>query len=192
MDEAVKKFGQINAVFANAGIIKDGLMVNTDKEGKVKSVMSTDDFQKVINVNLTGTFITLREGAKRMIENKWKGVLIITTSINKVGQVGQINYASTKAAVAMWPKLISAEFHMKGIKNIRTASIAPGYTATPILNGMNQDALAAILKDVHIDRLVEPDEIFKAVRFIIDNEAVDGTCIEVTGGVTYGPRAMVK
>jgi len=193
MDRAIETHGSLNAVLANAGIIRDGLVINTDREtGKVKRVMSSEDFRKVIDINLTGTFITVREAAMRMVDHGFNGVIVMTSSVNKVGQVGQINYASAKAAVAMWPKLLSAEFHMKKIGNIRTAAIAPGYTATAILNNMNQDALKAILKDVHSQRLVEPDEIAKTMAFIMENEAVDGTCIEVTGGITYGPRAMVK
>ncbi len=193
MDKAVENFGSINFVFANAGIIKDSLMINTDKTtGKVKSVMSLDDFQRVINVNLTGAFLTAREGAKKMVDGGFEGVIVFTSSINKVGQVGQLNYSSTKASVALWPKILSAEFHMKGIKNIRTAAIAPGYTATPLLKGMNQDALKAMLQDVHIDRMIEPEEIAQTIRFILENDGIDGTCIEITGGLTHGPRALVK
>jgi 3-oxoacyl-[acyl-carrier protein] reductase len=193
MDTAVESFGAINVIFANAGIIADGLMIDTDKEtGKVKRVMSVDAFQSVINVNLTGTFLTLREAARRMVDNGWRGVLIITSSINKVGQVGQLNYSTTKVSVALWPKILVGEFHMRGIKNIRVVGIAPGYAATPILKGMNQKALEGILKDVHIDRLVEPDELAATIKHVVENEAIDGTTIEVTGGVTYGARAIAK
>jgi len=193
MDTAVENFGAINVVFANAGIIADGLMIDTDKEtGKVKRVMGVDAFQSVINVNLTGTFLTLREAARRMVDNGWRGVLVITSSINKVGQVGQLNYSTTKVSVALWPKILVGEFHMRGIKNIRVVGIAPGYAATPILKGMNQKALEAILKDVHIDRLVEPDELAATIKHVMENEAIDGTTIEVTGGVTYGARAIAK
>ena len=193
MDTAMDNFGAINIVFANAGIIADSLMINLDKEtGKVKRVMSTEQFQSVINVNLVGTFITIREAVRRMVDNGCKGLVAITSSINKVGQVGQLNYSSTKVSVALWPKILSAEFHMRGIKDIRVIGIAPGYAATPILTGMNQKALEAILKDVHIGRLVEPEELASTLKHAVVNEAIDGTTIEVTGGVTYGPRSIVK
>lgn len=192
MDAALENFKAINVVFANAGIISDGLVVNTDKTGKVKSVMSVDAFRKVIDVNLTGAFLTVREGVRRMVDNGCKGVVILTSSINFTGQPGQINYSSTKAAVSLWPKILVGEFLMKGITNVRVAAIAPGYTATPILKGMNQEALATILKDVHAGRLVEPTEIAATVRHIVENEAIDGTLIEVTGGVTYGFRQRAK
>ncbi|MBK6974391.1 MAG: SDR family oxidoreductase [Sterolibacteriaceae bacterium] len=192
MDAAMTKYGAINVVFANAGIISDGLVVNTDKTGKVKSVLSLEAFKSVVEVNLVGTFLTVREAARRMVDNGCKGVLVLTTSINQTGQVGQINYSSTKASLALWPKILVGEFLMKGIQGIRVAGIAPGYTATPILLGMNQEALNTILKDVHIGRLVEPAEIAAAFRHIVENDAIDATIIEVTGGVTYGPRQRAK
>ncbi|MFO1371091.1 MAG: SDR family NAD(P)-dependent oxidoreductase [Candidatus Competibacteraceae bacterium] len=192
METALTKFGAINVVFANAGIISDSVMINTDKSGKVKSVMSTEAFQKVIDVNLVGAFLTVREGVRRMVDNGCKGVVVLTSSINHTGQPGQINYSSTKAALALWPKILCGEFLMKGIRDIRIAAVAPGYTATPILLGMNQEALNAILKDVHIGRLVEPSEIAAAIRHIIENDAIDGTTIEVTGGTTYGARQRAK
>jgi 3-oxoacyl-[acyl-carrier protein] reductase len=186
MDTAIEAFGGLNIVIANAGIIRDGLLINPDREsGKVKSVMSLADFKAVIEVNLVGAFLTLREGARRMVDHGCPGVLIAISSINKTGQAGQLNYSSSKAAVALWPKILTGEFHMRGIRNIRVASISPGYAATDILKNMNPKALEGILKDVHQERLVEPAEIAAAVRFIVQNDAVDGTDIEVTGGVCY-------
>lgn len=193
MDAAINQFGAINVVFANAGIIKDGLVVDPDKTtGKVKRVMSLDAFKAVIEVNLVGAFLTVRESVRRMVDNGCKGVVILTSSINHTGQVGQINYSSTKASLALWPKILCGEFTMRGMSGIRVAAIAPGYTATPILLGMNQDALNAILKDVHVGRLVEPTEIAATFRHIVENDAIDGTTIEVTGGVTYGARQRAK
>ncbi|MEN6296744.1 MAG: SDR family NAD(P)-dependent oxidoreductase [Rectinema sp.] len=193
MDAAVSSFGAINVVVPCAGIIRDGVVINTDREtGKVKRVMETDQFRSVIEVNLIGSFITLREAARRMVDNKWQGVLFTISSVNKVGQVGQINYSSTKAAVAVWPRILAGEFQMKGIKGIRVMSIAPGYVGTPMVKGMNQDALNEILKDVHIARLIEPEEIARAIAMVVENEAFDGTCLEITGGVTYGARSIAK
>lgn len=119
MDAAIEKFGAINIVFANAGIIRDGLMLSPDPAtGKIGRVMSSDEFRAVMEVNLVGTFITLREAARRIADNGWKGVLLVTSSISGTGQPGQINYSSTKAAVALWPKILVGELHMCGIRNI--------------------------------------------------------------------------
>ncbi len=193
MKKAAETYGSVNIVVPCAGIIRDGLMINTDKEtGKVKRTMSFDDFQSVININLSGTFLTLREAAAIMVDNGWEGVLFTISSVNKIGQVGQLNYSATKSAVGMWPKLLAGEFHMKGISNIRVVGLAPGYVGTPMLTNMNQDALNAILKDVHIGRLIAPEEIAKLMLHVVDNEAIDGTTIEITGGVTFGSRQIAK
>ncbi len=187
MDFAVKEFGSINVVVPCAGIIKDGLVISTDKEtGKVKRVLSTADFRAVIDVNLVGPFITIREAVSRMVDGGWKGVVVTISSIQKQGGVGQINYSSTKAAMALWPKILAGEFQMKGISGIRVASIAPGYVGTPMVKGMDQGALAKIVAGVHIGRLIEPEEIADTVEFIIRNDAVDATCIEVAGGLISG------
>ena len=184
MDLAIERFGSLNICVSAAGIIKDGLMINFDKEsGKVKRAMTTEQFKAVVDVNLVGSFITLREAALRMANNGYAGLLVPISSVNKVGQTGQLNYASTKAAIALWPKILVGEFQMKGIQNIRCVAIAPGYVGTPMVKGMNQDALAGILKGVHINRLIEPSEIADIIMFAAKNEAVDATCLEITGGL---------
>lgn len=187
MDFAVQKFGAINVVVPCAGIIRDGLFLSTDKEtGKVKKAMSTADFKAVIDVNLVGSFITLREASLRMVNNGWKGVLFTISSIQKEGGVGQLNYSSTKAAVALWPKILVGEFQMRGITGIRVVSIAPGYVGTPMVKGMDQGALAKIIAGVHLGRLIEPEEIADTIRYAIKNDAVNATCLEVAGGMISG------
>jgi 3-oxoacyl-[acyl-carrier protein] reductase len=193
MDTAIERYGAINVVCANAGIIRDGLMLTPDfATGKIERVLSTDDFRAVTEVNLIGAFITLREAALRMANHGFKGVLLVTSSIHKTGQPGQINYCSTKAAVALWPKILTAELHHCGIRNIRVVGIAPGYTGTEGLKSMNPEALGAVLKDVHLGRLIEPEELAATIKHVIENEAIDGTTIEVTGGLTYGPWQRVR
>lgn len=185
-------FGQLNIAVACAGIIKDGTMLTLDKEtGKVSRKMGLDKWQPVLDVNLTGTFLTLRDAAEAMVNGGWEGLLVTISSVNKAGQVGQLNYSSTKVADALMPKIIVGEFMMRGIRNIRCVGIAPGYTATPMLTGMNQDALKAILADVHIDRLVEPEEIARMIGHCVENGALNATTIEITGGLCY-PGGIAK
>jgi 3-oxoacyl-[acyl-carrier protein] reductase len=193
MDTAIARFGALNIVCANAGIIRDGLVLRPEPESrKIRDVMTSDEFRAVMEVNLVGAFITLREGARRMVDHGWQGVLLVLSSINKAGQPGQINYSSTKAAVALWPKILVGEFHACGIKNIRVVGIAPGYTATEGLKAMEQSTREAVLKDVHLGRFVEPDEIAGTIKHVIQNDAIDGTTIEITGGVTYGAWQRAK
>ncbi|MFZ9176870.1 MAG: SDR family NAD(P)-dependent oxidoreductase, partial [Burkholderiaceae bacterium] len=129
--KALEAYGQLNIVVTCAGIIRDGLTISPDKETKkVTRKLGLDKWQQVIDVNLTGTFLTMRDAAEAMANGGWPGLLVGISSVNKVGQVGQINYASTKAAVALMPKILVGEFMLKGIRNIRAVSIAPGYAAT--------------------------------------------------------------
>lgn len=188
----VQAFGQLNIVVASAGIIRDGTMLTLDKEtGKVSRKMGLDKWQPVIDVNLTGTFLTLRDSAEAMVNGGWQGLLVSISSVNKVGQVGQLNYSSTKVADALMPKILVGEFLMRGIRNIRCVGIAPGYTATAILNGMNQDALKSILADVHLGRLIQPEEIAALIGHCVENEAINATTLEITGGLCY-PKGIAK
>lgn len=189
---AVDAFGKINILVTCAGIIRDGTMLNLDKEtGKVSRKLALDKWQAVIDVNLTGTFLSVRDAAEAMVNGGWPGVLIPISSINKVGQVGQLNYSSTKVADALLPKIVVGEFQMRGIKNIRCVAVAPGYTATPLLKGMNQDALKAIVADVHLGRLIEPEEIAALIGHCVENEAMNATTVEITGGLCY-PKGIAK
>lgn len=184
MDFAVQQFSCINVVLACAGIIRDSFLVTPDKEtGKVKKFMTTEQWKQVIDVNLTGVFLTLREAVIRMIDNKWSGVLIPISSINKSGELGQLNYASTKASVALWPKILAGEFHARGVKNIRVVAIAPGYVETPLLTSIKPEILQGIINEIPVGRLVTTDEIAATIKFIIENEAVHGTTLEVSGGI---------
>ena len=184
MDFAIAQFGSINVVLACAGIIRDSFLVTPDREtGKVKKFMTTDQFKQVIDVNMTGVFITLREAVIRMVDNRWEGVLIPLSSINKSGELGQLNYASTKASIALWPKILAGEFHARGIKNIRVAAIAPGYVETPILSSIKPEVLQGIINEIPLGRLVKTDEIIATIKFIVENNAIHGTTLEVSGGI---------
>lgn len=192
IEATVSAFGQLNIAVACAGIIRDGTMLALDKTtGKVSRKMGMDKWKPVIDVDLTGTFLTLRDAAEAMVNGGWQGLLVPISSVNKIGQIGQLNYSSAKSAVAMMPKIIVGEFLLRGIRNIRCVGIAPGYTATPMLTGMNQEALKAILKDVHIDRLIEPQEIADMIGYCVQNEALNATTIEITGGLCY-PGGIAK
>jgi len=79
--------------------------------------------------------------------------------------------------------IIVGELQMRGIQGIRCVAIAPGYVGTPMVRGMNQEALSGLLKGVHIGRLIEPEEIAQSVAFVAENESMDGTCLEITGGL---------
>ncbi len=189
-DLAIGTFGQINLVAPCAGITRDALMVAPDREtGKVVKKMSLDYFQAVIDINLTGVFLTVRECTERMINHQCRGLICLFSSTGSLGTAGQINYSSSKAAMSVMPKVITAELFRRGLaEKIRCVAIAPGYVATPMVRGMNQKALEKILGEVPIGRLVEPAEVASLIGELYRNEAIAGDTFFIHGGLRLGSR----
>jgi 3-oxoacyl-[acyl-carrier protein] reductase len=189
-DAAIARFGKINLVAPFAGIIKDGMMLSPDKEtGKVTKKMPLDQFKTVIDINLTGVFLTVRDCAERMINNNCKGLICLISSTGSLGTAGQINYASTKAAMSVMPKVITAEFFRRGMAGkIRCVAVAPGYVGTAMVKGMDQKALDKILSDVPIGRLIEPAEVASLVGELYRNEAMTGDVYFIHGGLRLGSK----
>ncbi|MBU2513834.1 SDR family NAD(P)-dependent oxidoreductase [bacterium] len=187
-DTAIEKFGEINLVAPFAGIIMDSMMVSPDKEtGKVTRKMSLTQFQKVIDINLTGVFLTARECLERMINNNCKGLICFISSTGSLGTAGQINYSSTKAAMSVMPKVITAELFRRGFSDkIRCSAIAPGYVGTEMVKNMNEKALSRILSDVPIGRLIEPEEVVSLIGEMYKNEAIAGDVFFIHGGLRLG------
>lgn len=176
-----KDLGSIAVLINNAGITRDAMLLKVDKEtGKVVRTMSDDQWQAVIDVNLTGTFNCGREAAVRMVESKTEGVIINISSINRAGAAGQTNYSATKAAVEAMAVTWSKELIKYGI---RSASIAPGYIGTEMVLSMKPEALEKIAAGIPAKRLGKPYEIAKTAEFIIQNNYVSGRCFEVDGGL---------
>jgi 3-oxoacyl-[acyl-carrier protein] reductase len=189
-DTAIEKFGKINLIAPFAGIIKDGMFISPDKEtGKVARKMSLDQFKSVIDINLTGVFLTVRECVERMINNKCRGLICLVSSTGSLGTAGQINYSSSKAAMSVMPKVITAEFTRRGLSDkIRCVAIAPGYVGTAMVKAMDQKALNKILEEVPIGRLVEPEEVASLVGELYKNEALAGDVYFIHGGLRLGTR----
>lgn len=189
-DFAIEKFGAINLVAPFAGIIADGMMVSPDREtGKVTKKMSIESWQRVIDINLTGVFLTIRECTERMINHGCKGLVCLISSTGSLGTAGQLNYSSTKAAMSVMPKVLTAEFMRRGLSDkIRCVAVAPGYVGTAMVRGMNQKALDRILADVPIGRLIEPEEVAQMVADIYRNEAIAGDTYFIHGGLRLGSR----
>ena len=187
---AIEKFGQINLIAPFAGIILDGLMIDTDRDtGKVKKKMPLEQFQKVLDINLNGVFLTVRECTEQMINHNCRGLICLVSSTSSLGTAGQINYSSTKAAISVIPKVITAEFFRRGLSGqIRCVAVAPGYCATPILKNMNQKALDKILQDVPIGRLIDPQEVASLVAELYRNEALAGDVFYIHGGLRLGSQ----
>ncbi|MBE7411080.1 MAG: SDR family oxidoreductase [Leptospiraceae bacterium] len=182
MKGSVDKFGSLDVAVLNAGILRDGLLVRVDKEtGNVKGKMSLEQWQSVIDVNLTGVFLTGREAAIQMINSKKGGVIIPISSVAMHGNPGQTNYSAAKAGVAVLAKLWAQELSKY---KIRVAAIAPGFIATDmVMKDMKPEALEKWKSLIPIGRLGEPDEISKTAEFIVENDLITGVVIEASGGI---------
>jgi len=179
LDQAVADFGRLDVMVNNAGIIKDGLLVKV-KDGAVVGKMGLDQWQAVIDVNLTGVFLCGREAAERMIRLGHGGLIINIASISKAGNAGQSNYSAAKAGVTAMAVAWSRELARFGI---RAASIAPGFTRTDLLAGMPPDMLEKVTAPVPLKRLGLPAEIAQAAVFIAENDYFNGRSIDIDGGL---------
>jgi 3-oxoacyl-[acyl-carrier protein] reductase len=178
-DDVVADFGTLHGLVNNAGITRDGLFIKV-KDGKVVKKMSMDQWNLVMDVNLTGTFLCGREAAIKMIETGSQGCIVNISSVSRSGNMGQTNYTATKAGVQAMAVTWAKELARYGV---RAASIAPGYIGTEMVLSMKPEALEKIAAGIPAKRLGTPEEIAKTVTFILENDYVNGRCIEVDGAL---------
>ena len=172
------EFGQLNGLINSAGIMRDGMLLKV-KDGKVVDKMSRQQFQSVMDVNVTGTFLCSREAAVQMIESKSQGVIINLSSVSRAGNIGQSNYSASKAAVATMTVTWAKELARFGI---RTGCIAPGLVNTAMAQQMREDMRELFIKSVPAGRLAEASELAHAARFIFENDYFTGRTLELDGG----------
>lgn len=178
-DQIVRDFGRLDGLVNNAGILKDALLVKV-KDGQIVSKMSMDQWNAVIDVNLTGVFLCAREAAERMIKLDKGGVIINISSISRAGNAGQSNYTAAKAGVAAMTVVWAKELARYGI---RVGAIAPGFTRTTILDAMRPEMLEKLIAPVPLGRLAKAAEIAHAARFIFENDYFTGRTVEIDGGL---------
>lgn len=179
--QAWEDMGGVDALVNNAGIFRDGLLVKKDKAtGKVVG-MGTDQWQSVIDVDLTGPFLMTREVAMRMVQCSTGGVVVNISSVSRHGNVGQSNYSAAKAGLVADTKLWAEELARYGI---RVGAIAPGFIRTPILEAMRPEVLEKVVAGVPLRRLGEPSEVFAGLRFILECDYFTGRCLDIDGGLT--------
>lgn len=177
--DIVADLGGLDCLINNAGITRDGLMVKA-RDGQVEKRMSLQEWQMVIDVNLTGVFLCGREAATKMIELGSKGVIINISSLSKAGNMGQTNYSAAKAGVASMTVTWAKELARYGI---RSAGIAPGFIATEMVSAMKPEVLDKIASTIPLRRLGEPAEIGMTALYIFENDYYNGRVIEMDGGV---------
>jgi 3-oxoacyl-[acyl-carrier protein] reductase len=179
---AVDKFKSLDVAVLNAGVLRDGLLIRVDKDTKKpKGKLSLEQWQTVIDVNLTGVFLSGRECAYKMVELGTPGVIIPMSSVSRHGNQGQTNYSAAKAGVAAMTVAWAGELARY---RIRVAGIAPGFIETPmVMKDMKPEALEKWNKMIPIGRLGKPEEIAATAAFICENELVTGAVLDMTGGV---------
>lgn len=173
---AVAAEGPLDVLVNNAGITRDGLLLKRGDDGI--RALPLEQFRAVIDVNLTGVFLCAREAARAMAEQG--GVIINLSSVSRAGNVGQTAYSASKAGVDAMTVTWSKELARYGI---RCVAIAPGYTNTEMVAAIRPEILDKIKAQVPLRRLGEMDEIARTVRFVIENDFVNGKVIEVDGGL---------
>ena len=179
---ASDQMGGLNGLINNAGILRDGLLVKKDRETGVIKKLSAKDWHAVLNVNLTGATWMVREVVARMAElGARPGIIVNMSSIARHGNRGQSNYVAAKAALAANTVTWSREFAAFGV---RVGAIAPGMIETPMTQGMNQKARDALVAAIPVGRIGLPEDIWTAVRFIIECDYFNGRTIDVDGGLS--------
>ncbi len=177
-ERVVEDFERLDASIANAGILRDGLLVKA-KESKPLEKMSLEDWQAVIDVNLTGVFLCGREAAAQMIRLGNGGSILNISSLSREGNFGQSNYSAAKAGVAaltvVWAKELARHA-------IRVNALAPGFVATEMVASMRAEILEKIAAGIPVGRLGEPDEIAHAAVFLLENDYINGRVLEIDGG----------
>ena len=174
-----KDFGALHALINNAGITRDALTLKYSN-GELVSKMSLDQWQTVLDVNLTGVFLCGREAAAKMIELECPGCIVNISSISRHGNIGQLNYSASKAGVEAMSVVWAKEFARH---RIRSASIAPGFIGTDMVMAMKTEAREKLTSGIPAGRVGVPDEIAATVQFILENDYVNGRCFEIDGAM---------
>ncbi|MGD6833766.1 3-oxoacyl-ACP reductase FabG [Sutcliffiella halmapala] len=167
-----ERFGQIDILINNAGITKDNMLLK----------MSSEDFQKVMDINVNGVFNCTQAVVPHMLE-QGAGKIINTSSVSGVyGNVGQTNYAASKAAVVGMTKSWAKEFGRKGI-NVN--AVAPGFVETSMVTTVPEKVIQGLLQVIPLQRLGKPSDIANAYLFLASDESdyINGTVLHVDGGI---------
>ena len=180
-EKVVSDFGRLDALINNAGILRDGLLVKV-KNDEVIDKLSLDEWQSVIDVNLTGVFLCGREAAAHMIRLESGGCIINMSSISRAGNFGQSNYSAAKAGVAALTVVWARELARH---RIRVNAIAPGMVRTEMVAGMKPEMLEKISATIPVGRLCEPEEIAHTAVFLLENDYIDGRVLEIDGAMRF-------
>jgi len=164
--------GSLDGIINNAGITQDNLAIR----------MSLDEWQKVININLTSTFLMSKFAIKKMLKNKSGKIVNITSVVGHTGNLGQANYTASKAGIVAMSKSLALEYAKK---NININCISPGFIKTAMTDKIDDKFKEVIISKIPSARLGEPDDIANAVLFLSSKQSdyINGETLHVNGGM---------
>ena len=164
--------GNLDCLINNAGITQDNLAIR----------MSLEEWKKVIDINLTSTFLMSKYAIKKMLKNKYGKIVNITSVVGHTGNLGQVNYTASKAGIIAMSKSLSIEYAKK---NININCISPGFIKTAMTDKLDNKFKEAIISKIPSARLGEPDDIANAVVFLCSDQSsyINGETLHVNGGM---------
>lgn len=167
-----KKYGRLDVLVNNAGIRQDAVL----------AMMHTEQWQQVIDTNLTGTYLMAKQAVLLMLKKRYGRIINITSPVARLGFSGQANYAASKAGQVALTKSLAKEVAKK---KITVNCVSPGFIATDFIKDLDKDQLAAYKKMVPMRRFGSPDEVAEGVFFLAGPGAayISGTVLEITGGL---------
>lgn len=171
-DKVEAEQGPVEVLVSNAGITKDTLL----------AMMKEDAFTDVIDANLTGAYRVAKRAIRPMMKLKRGRIILISSVVGLSGQAGQANYAASKAGLVGFARSLAREY---GSRNITVNVVAPGFVATDMTAGLDQEA---IVKNIPLGRQASPSEVARVVRFLAGDDAsyITGAVIPVDGGLGMG------
>ena len=173
VENATKELGgNLDCIINNAGVTQDNLAIR----------MSLDEWQKVININLTATFLINKSVIKKMLKNKSGKIVNITSVVGHTGNLGQANYTASKAGIIAMSKTLAIEYAKK---NININCISPGFIKTAMTDKLDDKFKEAIISKIPSGRLGDPNDIANAVLFLCSNQSdyINGETLHVNGGM---------
>ena len=176
INEATEKLGgSLDGIINNAGITKDNLTIR----------MSLEEWTKVIDINLTSTFLMCKYSIKKMLKNKSGKIVNITSVVGHTGNVGQANYTASKAGIVAMSKSLAIEYAKK---NININCISPGFISTAMTDQIDEKHKEAIIAKIPSNKLGKPEDIANAVTFLSSDQSdyINGETIHVNGGMYLG------
>tara|TARA_A100001015_G_scaffold315294_1_gene426776 strand:+ start:932 stop:1669 length:738 start_codon:yes stop_codon:yes gene_type:complete len=173
IENATSKLGgNLDCLINNAGVTKDNLAIR----------MSLDEWKKVIDINLTSTFLLSKFAIKKMLKNKSGKIVNITSVVAHTGNLGQANYTASKAGIVAMSKSLAIEYAKK---NININCISPGFIKTNMTERIDQKYKEIIVSKIPSGKLGDPDDIANAVLFLASNQSdyINGETLHVNGGL---------